>query len=267
MTKKNDTSNLVQSIERALNILDTLAEYNNGCGIIELSKELELSKATVHRLLATLKYKGYVIQNPETEKYMLSTKMLYLASSVTNSMDIIKTSKPYIQAFANKVGEVLHLCIADETVENIIYVDKIHPNNPRHSISMSSQVGKKAPTFCTASGKLILSQYSDDEIKEMLKDIPFTKYTNNTLENMDNLLKEINEIRKKQYALDNVEYDNGIICIAVPVYDANKKIIAAISLSSVTLFYSMDELLNFRDDMSNLGVMVSKLLGYNPSTR
>lgn len=262
MAKINDNSNLVQSIERALNIIDTLAEYNNGCGIIELSKELGLSKATVHRLLSTLKYKGYVIQNPETEKYLLSTKFLYLASNVTNNLDIIKVAKPYIQSFSNKVGEVLHLCIADETNENIIYIDKIHPNNPNHSISMSSHIGKKAPIFCTASGKLLLSQYSNNEIKEMLKDVQFIKYTNNTLENIDDLLKEISEIRENHYALDNVEYDKGIICISVPVYDANNKIIAAISLSSVTLYYSLNELLEFKDDMQNLGMMVSKLIGY-----
>jgi DNA-binding IclR family transcriptional regulator len=265
MSENLNNPNLVQSVERAIDILDCLAEYSKGCGIGELSKKLGLSKSTIHRIITTLKHKEYVAQNKENDKYQLGIKILGLSSSIINNMDLIGIAKPYINEFANKVDEVIHLSLPDESYTNIIYVDKVSPENTSRAITMSSSIGRKAPTYCTASGKLLLSQYSDDKIKELLKDVDFVRYTENTITNIDTLLKEIHDIRKNSYALDNVEYDNAVICIAVPIFDRTNKIIAAISLSSVTLFNNMDDLLKYKNQFMNIARSISKLMGYTPS--
>lgn len=265
MSDDLNNSNLVQSVERAIEILDCLADHPKGCGIAELSKNLGLSKSTIHRIITTLKHKEYVAQNKENDKYQLGIKILGLSSSIINNMDLIDIAKPYINEFANKVDEVIHLCIPDESYSNIIYVDKISPENTSRTITMSSSIGKKAPIYCTASGKLLLSQYSDDKIKELLKDVDFIKYTENTITNIDTFLDEIHEIRKNSYALDNVEYDTGVICIAVPILDRTNKIVAATSLSSVTLFNNMDDLLKYKNEFMNTAKNISKLMGYMPS--
>lgn len=264
MTEDLNNSNLVQSVERALDILDCLAQYPKGCGIIELSKNLNLSKSTIHRIITTLKYKGYVTQNTETDKYQLGLKVLNLSNSIINSMDLINVARPYIHEFANKIDEVIHLCIPDETFSNIIYVDKVSSENTSRNVTMSSSIGKKAPIYCTASGKLLLSQFSDEEIRNILKDTKFVKYAENTITDMDAFLKEINAIRKNSYALDNIEYDTGVICIAVPIYDRTRKIIATTSLSSVTLFNTMDNLLKYKDEFINISKNISRLMGYMP---
>ncbi|EKQ55019.1 MULTISPECIES: IclR family transcriptional regulator [unclassified Clostridium] len=266
MSEDLNNSNLVQSVERALDILDCLAEYPKGCGIGELSKNLNLSKSTIHRIITTLKYKDYVTQNKENEKYKLGIKLLNLSSSITNSMDLITTARPYIYDFASKVDEVIHLCIPDESFSNIIYVDKVSSENTSRNIVMSSSIGKKAPIYCTASGKLLLSQYSDDKIRELLKDTKFVKYAENTITDINILLDEIHEIRKNLYAFDNIEYDTGVICIAVPIFDRTNKIIAATSLSSVTLFNSMDDLLKYKNEFMNVANNISRLMGYVTST-
>lgn len=265
MSEDLNTSNLVQSVERALDILDCLAEYPKGCGIIELSKNLNLSKSTIHRILSTLKYKGYVSQNKETDKYQLGINVLNLSASITNSMDLINIARPHIYEFANKIDEVIHLCIPDESFSNIIYVDKVSSENTSKNITMSSSIGKKAPIYCTASGKLLLSQYSDDEIRNILKDTKFIKYAENTITNIDVFLDEIHNIRNNLYALDNIEYDTGVICIAVPIFDRTNRIIASTSLSSVTVFNTMDDLLKYKDGFMNVSRNISKLMGYVPS--
>ncbi len=264
MTEDLNNPNLVQSVERALDILDCLAQYPKGCGIIELSKNLNLSKSTIHRIITTLKYKGYVTQNTETDKYQLGLKVLNLSNSIINSMDLISVARPYIHEFANKIDEVIHLCIPDETFSNIIYVDKVSSENTSRNVTMSSSIGKKAPIYCTASGKLLLSQFSDEEIRDILKDTKFVKYAENTITDMEAFLKEIHDIRKNSYALDNIEYDTGVICIAVPIYDRTRKIIATTSLSSVTLFNTMDNLLKYKDEFMNISKNISKLMGYAP---
>ena len=127
---------------------------------------------------------------------------------------------------------------------------------------MSSSIGKKAPIYCTASGKLLLSQFSDDKIREILKDTEFVKYAENTIIDVDILLEEIRDIRKNLYSLDNIEYDTGVICIAVPIFDRTNKIIASISLSSVTIFNTIEDLLNYKNEFMNVANKISRLMGY-----
>jgi IclR family KDG regulon transcriptional repressor len=265
MSQDLNNSNLVQSVERAIDILDCLSEYPKGIGIGELSKNLGLSKSTIHRIITTLKYKEYVTKNKENDKYQLGVKLLNLSSSIINSMDLINIAKPYLYEFANKVDEVIHLCIPDESYSNIIYVDKVSSENTSRNIVMSSSIGKKAPTYCTASGKLLLSQFSDDKIRELLKDTELVKYAENTITDLDTFFNEIHEIRKNQYSLDNIEYDTGVICIAAPIFDRTNKIIAATSLSSVTLFNTLDDLLKYKDEFMQIAKNISKLMGYIPS--
>lgn len=262
MSEDLNNSNLVQSVERALDILDCLSKYPKGCGIGELSKSLNLSKSTIHRIISTLKYKEYVIQNKENDKYQLGIKVLGLSSSITNNMDLISIARPYIHEFANKVDEVIHLCIPDESFSNIIYVDKVSAENTSRNITMSSIIGKNAPIYCTASGKLLLSQFSDDKIRELLKNTEFIKYTENTITDIDLLLEEIDQVRKNSYALDNIEYDTGVICIAAPIFDKNNKIVAATSLSSLTIFNNMDDLLKYKIEFINIAKSISQLMGY-----
>lgn len=265
MSEDSNNSNLVQSVERALDILDCLAQYPKGCGIGELSKNLGLSKSTIHRILTTLKYKQYVTQNNETDKYRLGIKVLNLSSSITNSMDLISIVRPYIREFANKVDEVIHLCIPDESYSNIIYVDKVSAESTSKSITMSSRIGKTAPIYCTASGKLLLSQYPDEKIKELLKDTEFVKYTSNTITDINSFLEEIHTIRENSYSLDNIEYDTGVICIAAPIFDRTNTIVAAISLSSVTLFNNMEGLLKYKYEFMDVAKNISKIMGYLPA--
>jgi len=262
MSEDSNNVNLVQSVERALDILDCLSECPKGCGIGELSKILGLSKSTIHRLITTLKYKKYVTQNKENDKYQLDIKVLNLSSSMTNSMDLISISRPYIHEFATKVDEVIHLCIPDESYSNIIYVDKVSSEHTSRNIAMSSSIGKKAPIYCTASGKLLLSQYSDDKIRNLLKDTEFVKYAENTITDINVLIDEIHDIRKNLYSLDNIECDTGVICIAVPIFDRTNKMIAATSLSSVTLFNNIESLLKYKNGFMTVANNISKVMGY-----
>ena len=159
----NET-NLVQSVDRALRIIEFLAENPTGAGITEISKSLGLSKGTVHRLISTLKERDFAYQSSNTQLYRLSYKILYLYNCISNNIDMFKVSRPIIRKFADKVDATVHLATLDEKRSNIVYIDRIEPMNSQKPFVMSSRVGKKAPCYCTAAGKILLSQYSDDEI-------------------------------------------------------------------------------------------------------
>ncbi|MCH3964923.1 MAG: IclR family transcriptional regulator [Clostridium sp.] len=262
MNNNSENSSLVQSVNKALEILNALAECPKGCRIAELSKRLGLNKSTIYRILATLRYRNYVIKNEENDKYMLGTQILYLSQSLKSGMDLVTISRPYINKLVDKIGETAHLCIPDELFHNIIYIDKISPEQPNRSIYMSSKIGKKTPIYCTASGKLLLSQFSDEKIKNILEKIDLVKHTENTIIDVNIFLDEIKKIRIDRYALDRVENENGIICIAVPIFNSKGEICATISISSVILFKTIEDLLSYKDDIFEICNKISKLLGF-----
>ena len=257
----NET-NLVQSVDRALRIIEFLAENPTGSGITEISKSLGLSKGTVHRLISTLKERDFAYQSSNTELYRLSYKILYLYNCISNNIDMFKVSRPIIRKFADKVDATVHLATLDEKRSNIVYIDRIEPMNSQKLFVMSSRVGKKAPCYCTAAGKMLLSQYSDDEIRDIMKGEEYKTYTDKTIKNIDEFLEEIHKVRKQGYALDENEYDHGIICISIPIYNSNGKIDFAMSVTGLILYTKAEELINLKDQLDEVSRKVSNAINY-----
>lgn len=257
----NET-NLVQSVDRALRIIEFLAENPTGAGITEISKSLGLSKGTVHRLISTLKERDFAYQSSNTELYRLSYKILYLYNCISNNIDMFKVSRPIIRKFADKVDATVHLATLDEKRSNIVYIDRIEPMNSQKLFVMSSRVGKKAPCYCTAAGKMLLSQYSDDEIRDIMKGEEYKTYTDKTIKNIDEFLEEIHKVRKQGYALDENEYDHGIICISIPIYNSNDKIDFAMSVTGLILYTKAEELINLKDQLDEVSRKVSNAINY-----
>ena len=257
----NET-NLVQSVDRALRIIEFLAENPTGAGITEISKSLGLSKGTVHRLISTLKERDFAYQSSNTELYRLSYKILYLYNCISNNIDMFMVSRPIIRKFADKVDATVHLATLDEKRSNIVYIDRIEPMNSQKLFVMSSRVGKKAPCYCTAAGKMLLSQYSDDEIRDIMKGEEYKTYTDKTIKNIDEFLEEIHKVRKQGYALDENEYDHGIICISIPIYNSNGKIDFAMSVTGLILYTKAEELINLKDQLDEVSRKVSNAINY-----
>ena len=257
----NET-NLVQSVDRALRIIEFLAENPTGAGITEISKSLGLSKGTVHRLISTLKERDFAYQSSNTQLYRLSYKILYLYNCISNNIDMFKVSRPIIRKFADKVDATVHLATLDEKRSNIVYIDRIEPMNSQKLFVMSSRVGKKAPCYCTAAGKMLLSQYSDDEIRDIMKGEEYKTYTDKTIKNIDEFLEEIHKVRKQGYALDENEYDHGIICISIPIYNSNGKIDFTMSVTDLILYTKVEELINLKGQLDEVSRKVSNAINY-----
>ena len=257
----NET-NLVQSVDRALRIIEFLAENPTGAGITEISKSLGLSKGTVHRLISTLKERDFAYQSSNTQLYRLSYKILYLYNCISNNIDMFKVSRPIIRKFADKVDATVHLATLDEKRSNIVYIDRIEPMNSQKPFVMSSRVGKKAPCYCTAAGKILLSQYSDDEIRDIMKGEEYKTYTDKTIKNIDEFLEEIHKVRKQGYALDENEYDHGIICISIPIYNSIGKIDFAMSVTVLILYTKAEELIKLKDQLDEVSRKLSNAINY-----
>jgi IclR family transcriptional regulator, KDG regulon repressor len=248
----------VQSLERALILLNTLSEYPDGIQIARLSEKVGLSKSTVHRLLSTLLNMNYVIKEQETDKYKLGYQVVYLSRNMINNSDIVSIAKPHLEKLSNHINETIHLCIEDNG--EVLYIDKIESNQ---TIRMFSRIGNRAPMYCTGVGKVMLSGMSEDKYNRIKENTTFTPKTAKTIKSKVELDQEIEVIKKRGYALDNIENEEGIRCIAAPIKDSQGKIFASFSISGpsnrITMERVNDELVRL---IKETALQISKQYGY-----
>lgn len=248
---------IVQSVDRALSILEVLSDYNEGLGVTEISDKIGLHKSTVYRLLSTLIYKGYVVQDSKSNKYRISLKLFELGNKRVENMDILSVSKTYTEELMKSVNEVVHLVIREGN--EIVYIDKVEADN---IIQMVSTIGDRSPLYCTSVGKAILAQLPDEEVEKVWKDSNIKKLTENTITDLDDMKKELEMIREKGYAVDNEENEIGVRCIGAPVFNRFGKVEGAISISGPTFRITMDKIEDLSKEVIKYGKLISKELGY-----
>ncbi|SHM67347.1 IclR family transcriptional regulator [Gracilibacillus kekensis] len=217
---------MVQSVERTLSILELLGKHPDGLSMTVLAKEINLAKSTTHRLLNTLLVKGYVQQDHQTGYYALGTQCLVLASHLLNNMDIRTVAKEALHNLSRTTAEVVHLCIHDRN--EVVYIDKVES---KQTLRMYSQIGRRAYMHCTGVGKVLLADFEPDELDQYIKEQGLPKFTGTTIIDSDRLQAELTMIKEKGYAIDEQEHENGIRCIAAPVFDHEGKVVAAISIA------------------------------------
>ncbi|MCL6573818.1 MAG: IclR family transcriptional regulator [Bacillus sp. (in: Bacteria)] len=248
----------VQSLERALNILNKLSEYPDGIPISRLSEHVGLTKSTTHRMLATLASMNYVVKDEKTDKYKLGLQILFLSRNLLNNSNIVSIAKGYLEKLSQEVNETVHLCIEDHG--EVIYIDKIESNQ---TIRMFSRVGSRAPMYCTGVGKVLLSGMDQDYFEELISKIEFIPKTPTTITSKEVFLEEIEKVKSQGYALDNSENETVLRCIASPIYDHKGKIIASFSISGPTNRVTMDVINNtLIDKMKQYSIDISRNLGY-----
>lgn len=218
----------IQVIDKTIDILNLFMEVREPLGISEISKKLSIYKSSVHRILNTLKGRGFIIQNEDTKKYWLGNKFYTLGMLYKNKLKIENYVNRYMKELANKFKETVHLAIFDELDYcNIISIDKIEAG---HRLSMTPPPGSRSPTHASALGKSMLA-YSDSEIKKTVLNSKLEKYTENTIVDKNELKKELKLIKKQGFAFDDEELEPGLNCIASPILDDSREAIASISVS------------------------------------
>lgn len=213
---------ILQTVDRALQLLEIVAEHPEGVVAKELEECLELNKVTVHRLLATLENRGFIERRGNG--YTMGIKVVELSSMKLNNVELKTEATPYLRKLVGEIGLPVQMAILEG--EDAIFIEKVESLT---SLRMYSQIGKRIPLYASGVGKALLLQKSDEEILECLSKIEFIQFTSKTLTSPEAVLEEIKKARVTGYAIDNEEHEEGIICVAAPIYDYRGEIIAAIS--------------------------------------
>jgi DNA-binding IclR family transcriptional regulator len=248
---------IIQSVERALQILDLFDEQTTELKITEISDRMGLHKSTVHSLLKTLQVHHYVEQNPENGKYRLGMKLFERGNFVIHSLDIRQIAKKYLVELAAQTGQTAHLVILDG--KEGVYIDKVEGTQ---AVILYSRIGKRVPIHSSAVGKVLLAFKSSEEIREILHDYTYKRQTPNTITNESDFRRELEGVRSKGYAIDHQENEPGVRCIAAPIRNHSGHVIAAVSLSTLVSRVDDTELERFLLLLRKAADEMSRQLGY-----
>lgn len=217
----------VQSVERALAILDILARSGEA-GVTAIAKELGVHKSTAFRLVTTLEQGGLVEQSEERRKYRLGMGILRLAGATTARLDLVQEARPISRRLAATTGETVNIAVLADRAA--LYLDQVAGSS---SLQSHNWVGQHIPLHATSNGKVLLSGLDDAELVRVLgTDLP--AFTDATVTDLELLRKEIAEVRERGYGTAVDELEVGLTAVAAPIHNAHGDVIAAISVSGPT---------------------------------
>lgn len=257
MDENTTSQNPIQSAERIFKVLETLA-VSGPMGLMELSNQLGLHKSTAHRLLTSLICMGYARQDEDTQKYMLSYKIVGLSGQLLDKIDILPIAHSYMKQLAELSQETVHLVQRND--KDIIYIDKVE--SKVSSIRMVSQIGMIHPMYCSGVGKAILATLSIEEVTKIWNESIIEKKTENTIVSLDKLLEVLERVRKCGYAIDDEENEIGVRCIAACIYDYRGKAKYAFSISAPVSRMSDERIKELSEYVLQVKNDLSLALGY-----
>lgn len=246
----------VQSVDRTLDVLEALASRRGATGISDLAQIVGLHVSTVHRLLATLVDRGYVRQDPDSSRYHLGSRVFTLANAADLHLDLRLVARPYLERMMRNSGETANLVTSSET--EVVYLDQVAS---LHLVKMFTTPGMRGPLYCTGTGKVMLAFRTPEEAEIVLAS-PMKRFTPKTIVTRGALENELAAIRKHGFSIDNEEMEEGVRCLAVPIFDRRNLCVGAISVSGPTTRMTTERVEKLSATAKAIALELSRQLGF-----
>lgn len=252
---------VMQTVERAFTIIELLGNSDIHLGISEISQRSQLPLATTHRLLASLLKLGYVEQSSETNKYTLGVRILQLRGAVIEQLNLGVQAMPIMKALMNRVEETVHLAVLNEG--EVVYIERVEGLRTQ---GMYTRIGKRAYAHCTALGKAMLAHipehlwYEDVVERRGLKVMGPT-----TISTIEALRENLEEVRKRGYAIDNGETGEIVRCVSAPIRDYTDQVVAAVSISGPQSQVTHERVPSLGEAVIWAAALISQKLGHSAS--
>ena len=216
----------VQSLVRAFGLLDALAAQDAGMTLTEIAKRVGLPRSTTHRLLTTMDALRYVEFDQATNRWMIGMQAFALGSAFVQVRDLGRLGRPIMRSLMLEANEVVNIAVADQA--GVRYVGQMRPvadHAGRHAS------GEHLPMHTTASGKVLLANWDQPHLDEFLRGGPLSRKTCGSIVEKHALVRQMEQIRARGYAVDDQENALGTRCVAAPVFDSNRCVKASLSIS------------------------------------
>ncbi|MGI6870513.1 IclR family transcriptional regulator [Amycolatopsis sp. 3B14] len=219
----NGSASQVQSVDRAIAILDILARRGEA-GVTEIAQELDVHKSTAFRLVGALEAWQLVEQVSERGKYRLGFGIVRLAGATTARLDLSRESRAVCERLAAELDETVNVAVVDQgQATNIMQI------YGSAAVTARNWIGQRTPLHATSSGKVLLAWAGDDDRESALVELP--AFTPNTRTDRDKLAEELEQVRERGWACTVEELEVGLNAVAAPIRAANGDVIAALSVS------------------------------------
>lgn len=254
----SDSPKTIQSVERAIAVLRNFSEREPTLGVNELSRRLGLHKSTISRILSTLQNEGLVRQDADTGKYRLGIGLVSLAGVALGQIDARQVAQTHLDSLVSISQETANVSVLD--AYECVTVDRAPSPQPLRYVGW---IGRRLPLHCTASGQVLLAGLPLPERQTHIQ-AQLTKYTENTIVDQAALSERLNQVQQQGYAIVHEEYEVGFSAIAAPVYDRNRRISAAVSISGPSHRMDADQMRALVNPLCQATSLASRQLGYFP---
>lgn len=227
-------------LTKGLKLLVALGGYPDGVGVSELSRQVGLPVSTVHRLLATMVTLGFVRFDDAHRRYRLGLKVFELSYQVSLARGLSEVALPAMKRVADVTRESVSMSVRDDT--ELVYIEWAQGKN---RIQVEGTAGGRGRLYCTSQGKVLLAFVSENERERILGQLQLEPKGPNTITSPAALLKELEQIRERGYAVADEENEEGIRAVGVPVIAAGGQPIAAISVVAPVFRISRKDLESF----------------------
>jgi IclR family acetate operon transcriptional repressor len=233
----------IQSVDRALLLLETIAESGGEATLTELATRTGLNISTCHHLLATLIKRGFAAKVPSRRLYALGARILHLGHACLQ-VDLPRRAQSYLETINSATGETVHLAALQGDAVVTLAV-----REARHAVRVDTgKVGKIEAPHATSVGKAILAWLPEDEIRRILGS-GMKRFTEKTITEFSDFIESLRIVRRNGYAIDREEFQPGVICIGAAIRDQAGAVVGAISASTPTMRASEDHIALMRSEV------------------
>jgi IclR family transcriptional regulator, KDG regulon repressor len=251
----------VQALDRAFAVLDLLGESETPLGLAQVASSLQLHKSTAHRFLMVLE-RHHMVERTTNGKFRLGLRLFDFGNRAIEQYDLRERAQPHLKRLVSETEETAHLCVLEQA--RVIYIDKIEP---ARSVRMITRIGSSNPVHCTSVGKAILAFLPEERINDILRRTKFEKFTQRTIASAEALRTEIEKTRRRGYAVDDEEFEEGLRCIAVPLLDAQRLPVGAVSVSGPSFRVTAQKLPSIANHLVHCVRGISADMGFTSAGR
>jgi DNA-binding IclR family transcriptional regulator len=227
------------AMQRILAILEQVANSDRPVTPTEINEKLKLPKATIHRLCTKLEDEQFLQREIDGKRYLPGNRLRKIALGVVCNEHFRTRRNAVLMRLSEDIGETCNISIPDGS--QMRYLDRAETHWP---LRMQLPVGTTVPLHCTSSGKLFLSQFHGEQLSNLINNLNLEQKTANTLTSCEALEKALVKVRREQVGTDNEEFVDGMVCVAVPILDKQKRFFATLSIHAPSTRMSLEELSN-----------------------
>lgn len=233
----NELHGRVQSVDRAMVLLEALSNNEHGHRLTDLSRQTGLSLTTVHRLLTTLEQRRFVQFTTSDNLWHIGRQAFAVGSAYVRDRNFAAPALPFLRRLRDQTRETANLGIVEDG--EIVIINQIESREIMRAIS---RVGGRTPMVASGMGKAVLASYTHDDVTSVVRRCSLRKITRTTLTSRDALDAQLKAARRDRYTVDDEEFVSGLRCVAAAVYNDQSEVVCAISISGLLARMTWDRI-------------------------